>query len=309
MKNAWLVIGATFALASTIAWAQADVQGSASTQSQGSVSASGEGARVSGSNSGSAQADAGKANVDLAGGTAINATLTRPVDAGKSKPGDEVTATAAEDIKSNGKLVIPRGSKLIGHVTSARPRGEKSSGEAAGSASGKAASELGIVFDKAVLKDGREVPLGAAVQALAAGDAAANGSMHDAGGALSGAGNVAGSGRATGGGLLGGATGTVGGVAGGTANVAGNVGSKVGGTAGVVSRSAGAVGGLDAGGRLASDSRGVFGLKGLELASATSGAAQGSVITSTTRNVRLDRGTKMLLVTGADAGASGSVKK
>jgi hypothetical protein len=307
MKNRWVVIGATLTFASTIAFAQADVQGTASTQSQGSVSANRDGARVNSSNSGSTQAEAGKASADLAGGTQINATLSKPVDAGKNKPGDEVTATAAEDVKSNGKVVVPRGSKLIGHVTAARARGEKSSGEAGGSASGKAASELGIVFDKAVLKEGREIPLGAAVQALAAGDGAAEGSMHETSGALSGAGSVAGSGRAAGGGLLGGTTGAVGGVASGTATVAGGVGSKVGGTTGAVTRSAGAVGGLDAGGRLTSNSNGVFGLKGLELASATKGAAQGSLITSTTRNVRLDRGTRMLLVTSGDARASGGV--
>jgi hypothetical protein len=308
MKHSSVVIGAILALASTIACAQADAQGGASAQSQGSVSAGRDGARASSSNSGSARTEAGSANADLAGGTQLNATLSKPVDAGKNEPGDEITATAVEDIKSNGQVVIPKGSKLIGHVTSARPRGEKSSGAAAGSASGKAASELGIVFDKAVLKDGREVPLGAAVQALAAGDAAAEGSMHESGSALSGAGSVAGSGRAAGDGLLGGATGAVGGVASGTANVAGGVGSKVGGTAGAITRSAGAVGGLDVAGRLTSDSRGVFGLKGMELTSVASGSAQGSLITSTTRNVRLDRGTRMLLVTSADAGASGRVK-
>jgi hypothetical protein len=309
MKHSSVLIGATLALASTVAFAQANAQGSATTQSQSSVAVSRDGASASNSNSGAARADAGKANADLGGGTQINATLSKPVDASKNKPGDEVTATAAEDIKSNGQVVIPRGSKLMGHVTSARPRGSKGESSsdgasAAGSATGQAASQLGIVFDKAVLKDGREVPLGAAVQALAAGDAAAEGGMHEGSGALSGAGSVAGSGRAAGGGLLGGATEAVGGVARGTADVATGVGSKVGATAGTLQGSAGAVGGLNAAGRLASDSRGVFGMKGLELSSVNSGAAEGSLITSTTRNVRLDRGTRMLLVTRGSAAGS-----
>jgi len=57
------------------------------------------------------------------------------------------------------------------------------------------------------------------------------------------------------------------------------------------------VGGVAANGTLASNSRGVFGLKGLTLNSATSGSAnaQGSIISSTTQNVKLDSGTQMLL--------------
>jgi hypothetical protein len=312
MKHSSVLIGAILALAAASVAAQADVQGNASTQSQSSVAVKRDGASASNSSSGTTRAEAGEASANLSEGTQINATLTRPVDSSKNKPGDEVTATAAEDIKSNGQVVIPKGSKLLGHVTSARPRGSKSSGEgasnggndtasAAGSATGQAASQLGIVFDKAVLKDGREIPLSAGVQALAAGEGAAQGGMHESNGALSGAGSLAGSGRASGGGLLGGATGAVGGVAGGAASAAGGVGSTVSGTGGVLNRSVGAVGGLNAAGRLASDSRGVFGMKGLELTSVNSGGAKGSLITSTTRNVRLDRGTRMLLVTGGDA--------
>jgi hypothetical protein len=85
------------------------------------------------------------------------------VDAKKNKPGDEVVATVAQDVKSNGQVVIPRGSKLFGRVTEAKPHGE-GSGDASGSGSGAAAaaadtsSRLGLVFDHAVLKDGREVP-------------------------------------------------------------------------------------------------------------------------------------------------------
>jgi hypothetical protein len=311
MKHSSVLIGAILALAAANVAAQANVQGNASTQSQSSVAVKRDGASASNSSSGTTRAEAGEASANLSEGSQINATLTRPVDASKNKPGDEVTATTAEDLKSNGQVVIPKGSKLLGHVTSARPRGSKSSSEgasssgndtasAAGSATGQAASQLGIVFDKAVLKDGREIPLGAGVQALAAGEGAAQGGMHEGNGALSGAGSLAGSGRASGG-LLGGATGAVGGVAGGAASAAGGVGSTVSGTGGVLNRSVGAVGGLNAAGRLASDSRGVFGMKGLELTSVNSGGAKGSLITSSTRNVRLDRGTRMLLVTGGDA--------
>ncbi len=126
------------------------------------------------------------------------------------------SAVASDDMKSNGQVVVPRGSKLIGHVTSARPRRvgkAASSGEgsaaASGSAAGSAASELGVVFDRAVLKDGREVPLQAAIQALARaqGDYSSTVSQGDL--AMSGAGGAMAAGRASGGGLFGGVGRTV----------------------------------------------------------------------------------------------------
>jgi hypothetical protein len=51
---------------------------------------------------------------------------------------------------------------------------------------------------------------------------------------------------------------------------------------------------------LTSGSRGVFGIDGLEFASSSAGNAQGSVISSSTRNVRLDGGTRMLLSSTTD---------
>jgi hypothetical protein len=105
-----------------------------------------------------------------------------------------------------------------------------------------------------------------------------------------------------GGGLAGTVGGTVGGVAGATTGAAGNVGAAVGGTAGAAVRSVGAVGGFDAAGGLKSGSRGVFGVSDLTISAAASGGAGGSVITSAGRNVRLESGTQMLLVAGANAG-------
>ena len=66
----------------------------------------------------------------------------------------------------------------------------------------------------------------------------------------------------------------------------------------------GAVGGLNAAGQLTSNSQGVFGLEGLNLNSAVSSSTQGSVITSTSKNVHLDSGTQLVLV--AHASAEGS---
>jgi hypothetical protein len=216
------------------------------------------------------------------------------VDAGKAKPGDEVSARATKDIRSDGQVVVPRGSKLVGHVTQARPRGSSSSG---GSAGGDTTSQLGIVFDRAVLKDGSTVALNGAVTALAAARAA--GSTGSAGGY--GAGNAGGSAAGSAGGIAGNVGGAVGGVAAATGRATTGVSGAIGGAAGAAARSTGAVGGLDVAGDLQSGSRGVFGIRDLEIASAAQSGAQGSVISSAGRNVRLEGGTQMLIVAGARA--------
>src|SRR5258707_697535 len=67
-------------------------------------------------------------------------------------------------------------------------------------------------------------------------------------------------------------------------------------TTGVAGSAGGAVGGLNSAGQFASNSRGVFGLNGLNLNAAGSNSTEGSLITSGGKNVRLDSGTRMLIV-------------
>ena len=220
-------------------------------------------------------------------GTVINAALVKPVDARKNKAGDTVMAKTTQDVKSEGHVVIPRGSRIIGHVTQATARG-----------AGTSESSLGIMFDHAILKNGQEVPLNTRIQAIAAAQntAAASGmdgmdSMSDSGmGAVS-------AGAPAGGGLFGG-VGTTAGVAGGAvANTPANLGGTVGGTVNSATSAGGSLAGS-----LKSTSSGVVGLPGMTLYTATSAAAQGSIITSPQRNIHLDSGTQMLLkVTGTAA--------
>ena len=219
------------------------------------------------------------ANGALAEGTSINAVLAKPLDSRNCKPGDQVLATAAEDVKADGKVVVRKGSKLIGHVTKAETKGE-----------GQANSSLGIVFDRALLKNGQEVQMNSVVQAIAASHANAVPAGDDAFAETSGAVGVAHSGSAAGGGLLGGVTSTARSTTGAVANVGGGATSAVTSTVG----STGNVGkGLS--GSLNSTSSGVVGLKGLSLATDASNATQGSVITSTGKSVHLDSGTQMML--------------
>jgi len=96
-------------------------------------------------------------------GAEMNATLTQSIDARKAKPGDAVSATLTEDVRANGRLLLLRGTTLVGRVTEAQARTRRAdSGDAPGD------SRLGIEFETAVLRDGQEVPINATIQAVAA---------------------------------------------------------------------------------------------------------------------------------------------
>ena len=285
--------------------AQSSAQGSTSTQTGASANANKQGAQASGNASGAAAAQAGHQSAALADGTTMNAALTSPVDAKKNKPGDPVHAKTTQATKSNGQVVIPKGSKLEGHVTDAKARGK-----------GQSESSLGVVFDKAILKNGQEVPLNVAVQALASAQSMASetGPVADdslamgggaAGGARSSGGALGGVGSTAGGavGAAGHATGTVGAVGSTAGDVGGAAGGAVGSTTNVAGATTGAVGGLNSAGQLTSNSQGVFGLSGMTLQSVAASNTQGSLITSTTRNVHLDSGTRLLLVATGSAQA------
>jgi hypothetical protein len=307
LARALFAVGAVglFALAQE-AQAQTGAQAGAQTSGQASVEAGKTQAQAGASSSTSAGAAAqnGQANAVLASGTTFNAELSSPVDSKKCKPGDAVNGKTTEAVIAEGKMVIPKGSKLVGHVTRASAR-----------ATGEAESSLGIIFDKAILKHGEEIPLNVAIQALASAQSSASmaGDQMEMRGL---GGSSAGSGTAGAHGGLGGVTSATGGAVGTVTNTAANVGGAAGGAVNstasaagnVAGASKGAVGGLNAAGQLTSNSQGVFGLNGLNLDAAASNATQGTVITSVGKNVHLDSGTRMLLVTQAQAGSSGEAK-
>ena len=298
-------LGALLALGSG---AQTGAQASAQSSGQASVDPGKQGPQVAAQSSTSASG-AGEVrnhNASLASGSTLNATLSAPVDSKKCKPGDAVTARSTEPAKSEDRTVFPKGTKFVGHVTQASAR-----------AKGDAESAVGIVFDKAILKNGEEVPVNFAIQAMASSESSASmaGSDIDTMGSLGG--SAAGSGAAGARGALGSVASTAGGAVGTVTNTAAKAGSAAGdavnGTANaagtVAGESRGAVGGLNAAGQLSSSSQGVFGLHGLNLSSAASNSTQGSLITSAGKNVHLDSGTRLLLVSQAAAGAPGESKQ
>jgi hypothetical protein len=303
-----MIIAGTLVAMNAAAQTPTGAQAGASAEHKTTVSANQSGAQANSSTNTSASGQARENSANLASGTEMQAALAQPVDAKKSKPGDSVTAKTTQAVKSDGQVIIPKGSRLVGHVTEAKAR-----------ANGEAESALGIVFDKAILKNGQEVPLHASIQALAAAQSAASTSPADADLAGSGMGSAAGSTRSAGGGVLGGASSTAGGAASTVTNTSANVagaaagtldstaraaGSATGSASGAVSgTSQGAVGGLTSVGQFTSNSRGVFGLHGLNLSAAGSNSTEGSLITSAGKNVHLDSGTRMLLVAQGSAQA------
>lgn len=88
-------------------------------------------------------------------GTTICAVLTKTVDAKKAKAGDEVAAKATLAVLAHGKVIIAEGAKISGHVVKAMARSH-----------GNPESEVNIVFDRAALKDGGEIPLTLTLQAI-----------------------------------------------------------------------------------------------------------------------------------------------
>jgi hypothetical protein len=299
---------AAMVTASVAAQTQSGTPAGAGSSAEASVDASRQGSEASGSGSATASgaAQAGQNSASLAGGSTFHAALSAPLDSKKCKPGDPVNARTTEPAKSDGKTVFPKGTKLVGHVTEASARGK-----------GDSESALGIVFDKAILKNGQEVPVNVAIQAIASAETSARaaGSDIDTTGDMGG--STAGSGVAGGRGALGGMTSAAGGTAGTVTNTAANAGGTTRDglnaagnlTGSAASTSSGAIGGLDAAGQLASNSQGVFGLNGLNLSAATSNTTRGSLITSAGKNVHLDSGTHMLLVSRAESAAQGESKQ
>jgi len=253
-----------------------------------------------------AQANANEKNQaaqgSLTAGTAINAELDKSLDSKKAKIGDAVTARTTEAIKEDRKVVLPKGTRLIGHVRRASARSK-----------GDGDSTLAMQFDRAELKGGQEISVQLNVQALAA----APGVAAIGGDDLQGVGSAGAGASAGGRSASGGVASNVGGAASGAASTvprttqgaAGTVNSTVNSTTSVADAAAqgssqGAVGGVNSSGHLSANSRGVFGLNGLSLKADMSNATQGSVIASAGKSVQLDSGTRLLLVAQSNTSAS-----
>lgn len=231
-----------------------------------------------------AQASSEHRSLEIASGTKISAELLTTLDARRARPGQRVIARVTEDVRQDGRTVIRRGSRLIGHVV----RAEASSDASAGSTlevafdrvvTGKTTADLNAVMTSIIsaprqpqaesFPEPEPMPSAAPAPAPAA------------------------SGGRPAGGLVGGAVGAVGATVDSTLNTAGNV-----------ARSGGAVAGAaDAAATLNAASR----LAGIEVrpsAEASAGASNSTVLSTRRGNLHLDSGTRIELQVVGQASVS-----
>lgn len=227
------------------------------------------------------QAAAAQAGPTLAPGAVLGAELNKSVDAKKAKAGQEVVAKSLGDLRDNGgNIVIPRGSKLVGHVTTVKAASKQDP-----------QSNLGIIFDKVEVKQGKEtkqIGMHAAIQALEKPQPSPMMQEQEPAG---GGGAPTGSG---GGAMGGGQPGTMPGGGGGktsggaSGSQAGDMGGGNMGAAPAAQPGAGSAPAINA------NSRGVIGDSNLTLSQQAS-PTEGSVISSSHGNVKLDGGTLLVL--------------
>lgn len=270
------VIAAGMSLAQNSAQASgaASQGGTVSVDQLGTQAQSGTTANANGK---AAAGNAASASDQVQAGSIIYAELEKSLDARKAKVGDPVVAKVLQAVLSKGKVVAPKGSRILGHVTQVKARSK-----------GEAKSELGLAFDRIVLKDRSEIPVAMTIQAIGNG-AAATSFSPDTDPSMSGpmSGNPGLPGHSNNTGALGGAAGTVGDVAQTAGNATGTVADSTAASTGRVGAATSA--------HVGASSHGIVGMPDLTLSAATSNSVQGSLITSDKKNVKLDSGSELVL--------------
>jgi hypothetical protein len=193
--------------------------------------------------------------------------LTKTIDVKKVKTGDEVEAKVTQDLKTqNGQIVVPKDTKVLGHVTEAQARSKE-----------QPESQVGIAFDRAVVKDRGDVPLPMSIQAIVAPPASNSNAASESASAPSNTPSPRvmpsnGNGRPTGG-----------------------TPSQMPTSATADSESSGSTRSeANAHPPITGSTQGVVGISNLSLATPAN-STQGSVVSSEKNNVKLESGTFMLL--------------
>lgn len=86
----------------------------------------------------------------------VSTELVDKLDSKSAKQGDSVVVKTDENLQISQGTEIPRGSKLIGHVTNVQPRGD-----------GHENSQIAIQFDRAELKGGQTLAIESVIQSVA----------------------------------------------------------------------------------------------------------------------------------------------
>jgi len=193
--------------------------------------------------------------------------LTKTVDAKKAKTGDQVEATVTQDMKNNsGEVLVPKDTKIMGHVTTAQARNKE-----------QKESELAIAFDHAMVK-GDPMPLPMSIQAVIAPQPTSPaGASPDPGNAPPAGGNSG-------------------------SPMAGR--TPTGGTSQAQQRSSNYPPGEGSSAEqpqtsarppITGNTQGVIGMPDVKLQTSAQNTAQGSLMTSEKNNVKIEKGTVLLL--------------
>jgi len=223
-----------------------------------------------------APARAQSERASLPNGGALNVELNTSIDSKKAKVGDKIEAHTTEALKNGSETVLPRGTKLIGHVTAATARSK-----------GDGDSSLAIQFDKALPKNETEMPLNVAILAVAAPESQLSGGFpKSSSDPLAGVGASAAGGSPMG------------------ASRPPNPNANDNPTRQIPDAGESDQGGPLERGPLPAKSRGVYGLSGLKLMRENAKGNLATAITSTGKNVRLESGTRLLLIAEPEAPAA-----
>jgi hypothetical protein len=201
----------------------------------------------------------------IAPGSVIPVQMAKTIDAKKAKTGDEVVATVTQDMKSNsGDVLVPKDTKIVGHVTEAQARSKE-----------QKESQLGITFDHAVVK-GDQMPLPMSIQAIIA-------PPTNTPNASAGTSEAPASPSASSTSPMGGRPATSG------ANPSSSAqNSPQGGASDAPPQTAERP-------PITGNTQGVIGMPDMKLDNNAQNAAQGSIVTSEKNNVKIEKGTFMLL--------------
>lgn len=236
--------------------------------------ATGQSATANPGQAGKPPAAPAAAQTSAPGDTQVLAELKQSLNTKKVHVGDPIKATVTQDVLMHGRIVIARETKLVGHVTEVKVRSDNDK-----------ESFIGLVFDKALLKGGREIQFNGTVAAMAA---PAPMRVDDGDPMLSPPGSIV---RDNVGGPQQAPRGT--GLPSTDAPL--NTAESANASAARMGRDTGSPGGSKStAGLLSAGSRGVFGLPGLTLRT-DPGGGHGSVISSLNHNVVLESGTQMLI--------------
>jgi hypothetical protein len=207
----------------------------------------------------------------IAPGSVLPVSLTKTIDAKKAKTGDEVVAKVTQDMKNNsGEIIMAKDTKVMGHVTEAQAHNKE-----------QKESQLAIVFDHAVTKNGIAMTMPMSIQAIvgAQNDGPQNGQNSATNGnspaTESNSGGGANSGRP-------GMNGSSSYPAASTANNGSMPNDAQ--TSSTAARPS-----------ITAQTEGVIGIPDLKLTTSTSNSTQGSLMTSDKNNVKIESGTMMLL--------------